>query len=233
MERNRLRDPAPHVSEHELHASHALCEQSIGHANVLQLRASMRTGQEAPPPLLAASTERPRLLVAPVPQLTEQADHPPQAPTAQSTGHNALPHSAMSEVSGQLSPSPTCGCVTRLVRTAVPESQLREHVPHAAHAATAQLTGIAKLSRLVGVGVGSLLGGSVGMSVGTSVGSMVGVGVGSAVGNSVGVSVGKGDGSSVGVREGANEGLSVVGGRVVGTSVGAWAHTNVAISAVI
>jgi hypothetical protein len=107
MERNRSRDPAPHVSEHELHASHAPCEQSIGHTNVLQPRASMRTGQEAPPPLAAASTERPRLLVAPVPQLTEQADHPPQAPTAQSTGHKKSPQPVISDVSGQLSPNPT------------------------------------------------------------------------------------------------------------------------------
>ena len=110
MVRIRSRDPAPHVREQELHASHEPWEQSIGHAKVAQLRACVSTGQEAPP-LLSDSTERTRI-EAPVPQLTGQADHPPHPLTAQSSGHSQSPQPVVSDVSGQLSPCPTCGCVT-------------------------------------------------------------------------------------------------------------------------
>jgi hypothetical protein len=138
--RIRWRDPVPHVREHGLHGCHAPWEQSIGHASAAQLSVSERTGHKSPPLSAAVCTERVRLEV-PAPQLTAQADHWPHALTAQSTGHDEMPHSASSLVSGQLSPSPTRGRVTLLVRSATPVSQLREHVPHATHSLTEQLTG--------------------------------------------------------------------------------------------
>ena len=198
--RIRWRDPVSHVREHGLHGCHAPWEQSIGHASAAQLSVSERTGHKRPPLLAAVCTERVRLEV-PAPQLTAQADHWPHALTAQSTGHDELPHSALSLVSGQLSPSPTRGRVTLLVRSAMPVSQLREHVPHATQSLTEQLTGT------VGVAV-----------VGTGVEGVAdeGVGVEGMMDEGLAV-VGEADGVCV---VGASVGVPVVGERV-GVSVGA------------
>ena len=107
MVRIRARDPAPHVTEHELHTCHALWEQSLGHTITTQLRVSARAGQEAPPPLSFVPILRVRLEALVEPQLTGQADHSLHALTAQSTGHRNALHSEYSCVAGQLAPKPT------------------------------------------------------------------------------------------------------------------------------
>ena len=107
MVRIRARDPAPHVTEHELHTCHALWEQSLGQTITTQLRVSARAGQEAPPPLSFVPIPRVRLEALVEPQLTGQADHSLHALTAQSTGHRNALHSEYSCVAGQLAPRPT------------------------------------------------------------------------------------------------------------------------------
>jgi hypothetical protein len=73
---------------------------------------------------------------------------------------------------------------------------------------------------LVGARVALNVGSAVGSTVGVTVGRTEGSALGSALGSSVGVALGSALGSSVGVTVGENDGLSVVGGRVVGSSVG-------------
>jgi hypothetical protein len=75
----------PHVEEQELHACQAPIEQSTGQSNEVQFCVAVRSGHCAPPLLAADVTERDRPLL-PVPQLTEQVVHVPQAPTMQSEG---------------------------------------------------------------------------------------------------------------------------------------------------
>jgi len=76
------------------------------------------------------------------------------------------------------------------------------------------------------LGVGAALGAGVGGRVGTTVGGSEGTGVGRSVGGSVGAGVGY----SVGVCDGAKDGLLVVGGFVVGSSVGGRVGEGVGIS---
>jgi hypothetical protein len=75
----------PHVTEQELHACQAPIEQSTGQSNEVQFCVAVRSGHCAPPLLAADVSERDRPLL-PVPQLTEQVVHVPQAPTVQSEG---------------------------------------------------------------------------------------------------------------------------------------------------
>ncbi len=76
------------------------------------------------------------------------------------------------------------------------------------------------------LGVGAALGAGVGGRVGKTVGGSEGTGVG----GSVGAGVGTGVGYSVGVIDGAKDGLWVVGGFVVGMSVGGRVGEGVGIS---
>ena len=85
MTRDRRCSAVPHVAEQELHACQALIEQSIGQSNETHVCVAVRTGHCTPPLLAADVTERERPLL-PVPQLTEQVVHVPQAPTVQSEG---------------------------------------------------------------------------------------------------------------------------------------------------
>ena len=85
MTRDRRCPAVPHVAEQELHACQAPTEQSIGQSNEVQFCVAVRTWHCTPPLLAADVTERDRPLL-PVPQLTEQVVHVPQAPTVQSDG---------------------------------------------------------------------------------------------------------------------------------------------------
>jgi hypothetical protein len=204
MARARCFVPTPQAAEQVPQDCHAVRAQSVGQAVDEQFRLSENTvGHSKPSPSCSRVTIRERTDLPP-PQLTVHVVHALHGVTVQSTGQTNVLHAWSVLVCGQPSPVPTCGTVTRRVRTITPPSQVCEHVVQDDQLATLQFTGV-----------------TVGHQVGTGEGKLVGRGVGNRVGGTDGVAV---DGAGVGVRVvGAGVGVDVgagVGVRVVGVGVG-------------
>ena len=104
------RPPLPHVTEHAVHAPHALTKQftgdgvgtTTGHGvSDLQRRESDNGGHAFPPLATAETTCRERFC-SPLPQVFVQEPHVVHSPTVQSTGQSLTEQSRESESAGQL-----------------------------------------------------------------------------------------------------------------------------------
>mmetsp|Transcript_4720 Transcript_4720/g.13167 ORF Transcript_4720/g.13167 Transcript_4720/m.13167 type:complete len:247 (+) Transcript_4720:411-1151(+) len=121
----RLWWPPPHATLHMPQLDHGPRTQSASHACTLQTCSSSVSSHASPPYFISTRTSRDRSLTPP-PHSDEQALHPLQSPSWQSTGQGCSLHGSSSSNGGQGMP-PSAAMSTSRLRLRTPPPHVAEH----------------------------------------------------------------------------------------------------------
>ena len=138
----RLRDwcPVPQDLVHCVQEAHDESTQCTGHGRVLHSRTSTRPLQSIPPCELGVTTLRARVCW-PKSQVVEHAPQSEKEDATQSTGHGALLHARVSDISVQESPPCCADTSSDRSRVCTPPPQVSEHVFHGPKSERTQCVG--------------------------------------------------------------------------------------------
>ena len=138
----RLRDwrPLPQDFVHSVHEAHCDNTQCTGHGRLLHSRTSTRPLQSMPPYALGVTMLRVRVCW-PKSQVVEHAPQSEKEDAMQSTGHGALLHARVSDISVQASPPCCADMISDRSRCCMPPPHVCEHVFHGPKSELTQCVG--------------------------------------------------------------------------------------------